>query len=71
MSRATQMMYFVGNRNETWTLEAVDWNTGHSAFHFPMGKRQKYNSLYSGTQIGPNGDLVTGTLTGLLRFSRE
>jgi hypothetical protein len=71
MSRATQTMYFIGNRNETWTLEGVNWNTGQSEFCLPLGKRQKFNSFYAGTQIGLDGDIISGSLTGLLRISSE
>ena len=68
MSRATQMIYFIGARNEVWTFEAVDWNTGRSAFFIPLGRRRKYNSYYAATQVGLNGEIVTATLTGTIRF---
>ncbi|NND95921.1 MAG: hypothetical protein HKN47_01175 [Pirellulaceae bacterium] len=71
MSRATMQMYFIGNRERTWTLEAVDWNSGASNFFLPLGNKQRFNSYFSGTQIGTSGDIVTGTFTGLLRISPE
>ena len=60
MSRATQLMYCIGARDEAWTLEALDWNTGESVFYVPLRHKLKFNSFYAGTQIGPNGDIVSG-----------
>ena len=71
MSRASQMIYCIGARDETWTLEALDWNTGESVFFIPISKKLKYNSYYAGTQIGPNGDIVSGAFSGTMRFRNE
>ncbi len=71
MSRATQLIYFVGARNEVWNLEAVDWNSGDNVFHIPLGREVKYNSYYAATEIGPNGEIVSGALTGLMRLSNQ
>ncbi len=68
MSRATQMIYFIGARHEVWNLEALDWNTGESIFHIPLGKQLKFNSYYAGTQIGARGEIVSGGFTRLMRF---
>jgi len=67
MSRVTNLAYCIGARDNTWTLEGVDWDTGESVFHKKTGFGPAYNSLYAATQIGDSGDIVTGTLAGMVR----
>ena len=67
-SAATGLMYCVGKRDDTWTIEAIDWVTGTPKFHVPMGtENARYNSSYAATEIGPDGSILTGTLTGIVR----
>ncbi len=68
MSAATGLAYCIGQRYGVWTLEALDWHTGASRFHRYLGIRPRYNSAYAGTEIGPSGEIVTGTLTGIVRI---
>jgi len=66
-SAATGLMYCVGKRDETWTIEAIDWAGGASAFSIPMGTENlHYNSSYAATEIGPDESILTGTLTGMV-----
>ncbi len=64
MSEATGLMYCIGQRDQVWTLEGIDWETGESAFHHLMAQEVKYNSYYAHTEIGPDKNIITGTLTG-------
>jgi len=66
MSSASGLMYCIGQRDTVWTLEAVDWETGASAFHFVLGDNFKYNSYYAGTEIGPDRNIINGAVYGVL-----
>jgi hypothetical protein len=70
MSEATGLMYFIGQREEHWTLEAVDWATGEDAFHCKLSKNSDQNSFYAATQIGLDQTIITGTYGGVLRFNK-
>ena len=71
-SSATGLMYCIGKRDSTWTLEAIDWLTGEPSFQVMLGsENQRYNSNYAATEIGPNGSILTGTLTGALWIHPE
>ena len=71
-SAATGLMYCVGKRGETWTVEAIDWRTGEPAFHVPLGDDNlRYNSTYAATEIGPDGSILTGTFTGAVWIRPE
>ena len=60
-------MYCVGKRADLWTIEGIDWVTGVPQFHVPTGTdNAAYNSSYAATEIGPDGSILTGTLTGVL-----
>ncbi|CDJ40273.1 hypothetical protein, conserved [Eimeria tenella] len=77
MSAKSQLMYGVGKRcplggeaaplRGMWTLEALDWWTGVSKFHYNIGAGPMSNSVYSATQIGPN-EIITGTAGGIVRI---
>lgn len=66
-SAATGLMYCMGKRGETWTIEAIDWATGEPRFHVETGTGLSYNSTYAATQVGPNGEIWSGTFGGLVR----
>ncbi|MCB1154852.1 hypothetical protein KDL45_14450, partial [bacterium] len=68
MSEGSGLFYCIGQRDAEWTLEAIDWETGASAFHHLLGPDIKYNSYYAGTQVGPHDNIVTGTFLGTLDF---
>jgi hypothetical protein len=48
VSRANELVYCIGRREKNFTLEAIDWKTGKSSFHYILGPEMKYfayNSL--------------------------
>lgn len=71
MSAATGLAYCIGQRAGVWTLEGIDWHSGESAFHYPLGILPINNSFYAATQIGANGDIVTGTFGGVVRIRQK
>lgn len=68
MSEETGLIYEIGQRNGTWTLEAVDWDSGESAFYYEIGDRARHNSGFAAIQVGPDGDLYYGTFFGMIRI---
>ena len=68
VSLGSNHVYFIGARDNEWTLEALDWNKGKSTFHYIIGG-QKYNSLYSGINIDDEGRIFYGTLWGFARLN--
>jgi hypothetical protein len=67
VSMGSNMVYLCGARNNQWTLEAIDWNTGKSAFHFILGGA-RFNSFYSQPQIDMDGRIMVSALYGALRI---
>ncbi|RYH18146.1 hypothetical protein EON65_27575 [archaeon] len=70
------ILYCLGKRRplvglDMYTIEALDWNTGKSLFHVDLSHSLLANSLYSATEIGTQGDIVMGTLAGLVRVSSK
>ena len=55
ISGPSNTIYCWGNRNREWTLEAVNWDTGESRFHYVLGKSHKYNVFGTPITIAPNG----------------
>jgi len=60
-------VYLVGARENRWTLEALDWQTGASRFHWIVGG-QRYNSLFAGTLLDEAGRAIWGTPWGKVRL---
>jgi hypothetical protein len=52
--------YLIGARNNQWTLEAMDWDSGESRFHYVIGG-QRFNVLFSGTLLDQDGRIHYGT----------
>lgn len=77
MSAKSHLMYGVGKRcplgggaaplRGMWTLEALNWWTGASKFHYNIGSGPMSNSVYAATQVGPN-EIITGTAGGIVRI---
>ena len=44
MSSASNLAYCIGARDNAWTLEAMDWDTGETVFHRQLGQGPKFNS---------------------------
>jgi hypothetical protein len=70
MSSQTNQIYYLGQHEEKWTIEGVDWTTGELSFRYPLENAVKYNSYYAAMEIGYDGDLVTGIVGGALRLGR-
>jgi hypothetical protein len=62
------LLYCIGRREGQFTMEAIDWNTGASAFHYVLGPSFRYYS-YNPVSIAPNGalDLMSWMGMGLVR----
>ncbi|NNE57568.1 MAG: hypothetical protein HKN36_05630 [Hellea sp.] len=67
VSTGSGQVYFIGARDNLWTLEAVDWLTGEPTFHYIIGG-QKYNSEFSGPAIDEKGRMFYGTMFGRARI---
>jgi len=68
MCAATNLIYGAGQREGTWTLEAIDWDTGESVFYYELGDRVRHNSGMSTVAIGPDSTIYYGTFLGLIRI---
>ncbi|WP_299002223.1 hypothetical protein [uncultured Shewanella sp.] len=68
MSVASNIAYCWGQRNSKWTLLGFDWDTGETVVEVPMGYGVRYNSTYAATQIADEGQMISGTLLGLVRL---
>ncbi len=67
VSLGSGLAYVAGARNDEWTLEALDWQTGESRFHYVVGD-QRYNSLFAGVLIDEAGRVMWGTIFGRVRL---
>ncbi len=67
-SYASGRVYLIGARGDRWTLEALAWSDGRSAFHSAIGG-QRYNPLFSGTLIDEAGRVHYGTPWGRVRLA--
>ena len=69
VSTGSNLVYTVGARNNEWTLEAIDWDTGASAFHYVTGS-YRYNTLFSGLFLDQEGRIIHTTAYGIVRYQR-
>ncbi len=67
VSTASNLVYTVGTRDGSWTLEGIDWETGESAFHWISGSN-RYNSVFSGINIDQDGRVIHTTAFGVVRY---
>jgi hypothetical protein len=67
VSLGTNQVYFIGARDNQWTLEALDWDTGESTFHYVIGG-QRFNSQYSSPIPDEYGGVMYGTTWGRARL---
>ena len=63
VSLGSRQVYFIGARNNEWTLEALNWDTGDETFHYIIGG-QKFNNQFSGPTIDEKGRIFYGTMWG-------
>jgi hypothetical protein len=67
VSLGANRAYLIGARDNRWTLEALDWDTGESDFHYVIGG-QRYNVLFAGTLLDEDGRVHYGTPWGRVRL---
>lgn len=67
VSTGSGQVYFMGARNNEWTLEAVNWLTGDPTFHYILGG-QKHNNMFSGPTIDEKGRVFVGSYFGRSRI---
>ncbi|MCP5057470.1 MAG: hypothetical protein GY937_12200 [bacterium] len=70
VSYPSDRVYLIGARDDRWTLEALEWQDGRSAFHTVIGG-QRYNPLFSGTEIDDAGRIHYGTPWGRVRIEPD
>ena len=68
VSRTSDLAFLIGARNSKWTLEAVEWQTGKSAYHSIIGD-ERYNPFFSGTLIDEAGRIHYGSPWGRVRLN--
>jgi hypothetical protein len=67
VSYPSDRVYLIGARENRWTLEALEWRDGRSAFHSVIGG-QRYNPFFSGTELDEAGRVHYGTPWGRVRL---
>jgi len=67
ISENSGMVYTIGARDGLWTMEAVNWFTGESEFHYYLGD-ERYNSCYSAVLLDDNGFVMYGTTFGKVKI---
>ena len=70
VSLGSRRLYLIGARENQWTLEALNWDTGAEDFHWIVGG-QRYNSLFAGTLLDQAGRILYGTPWGRVRLRPE
>jgi len=70
VSQGSDLVYTVGARDGSWTLEALRWSTGEEAFHHVLGG-SRYNTLGAGIILDQAGRLTFGTSFGKVRILDE
>lgn len=68
VSAGSNSVYLIGARDNQWTLEALNWTTGKSEFHYVIGG-QRYNVLFSGTLLDEAGRIHYGAPWGRVRLA--
>ena len=70
VSSNANLVYLIGARDNQFTLEAMNWDTGESCFHYVIGG-QRYNVMYAGTLIDEAGRIHYGTPWGRVRINHR
>ena len=66
VSQDADLVYTCGARDGRWTIEAVDWSTGASRFHWVMGG-SRFNTLGAGVMLDDEGRIMFGSVFGKTR----
>ncbi len=69
VAQESDLVYTCGVRGGQWTIEAANWTTGESAFHYVLGG-SKFNTLGAGVTIDDDGRLLFGSMYGKTRILR-
>ena len=69
VAQASDLVYTCGSRDGMWTIEAVNWTTGESVFHYVLGG-SKFNTLGAGVTVDDDGRILYGTMYGKVRILR-
>lgn len=69
VAEGSGIVYTCGARDGKWTIEAADWETGETLFHYVMGG-SKFNTIGAGVTIDEDGRLLFGTMYGKARILR-
>jgi hypothetical protein len=70
VSNGANMVYTVGARDGSWTMEGIDWTSGESVFHYTTAS-SRYNTQFSGVLLDQEGRLFHTTTHGILRYERR
>jgi hypothetical protein len=68
ISYGSNMIYTEGARDGQWTMEAVDWSTGESVFHYVVGE-PRFNSMFAPIVLDPDGGIMYGATWGRVRLA--
>ncbi len=69
VAQGSGLVYTCGARDGRWTIEAVDWTSGESRFHFVLGG-SRFNTLGAGVTVDDDGRLLFGNIFGKTRVLR-
>jgi hypothetical protein len=58
------LVYCVGMRDGNSTIEALDWESGESVFHYILGKSYRYTVMGGILDVAPNGEIECGCAGG-------
>lgn len=53
-----------------WVISGIDWTNGSKLFDIRSGYDIRFNSLYAAVQIGPKGEVVHGSMGGIVRVRK-
>ena len=70
VSKPNNTVYLIGARDNQWTLEALDWASGESRFHYVIGG-QRYNVIFAGTLLDDDGRIHYGGPWGRVRLNPQ
>ncbi len=68
VSYVDDRVFVIGARENRWTLEAIDWSDGRSAYHTVIGG-QRYNPLFAGVLLDEEARVHYGTPWGRVRLA--
>jgi len=69
VSNEANLVYTVGARDGEYTLEAIHWDTGESAFHYSTGS-SRHNTVFSGLFLDSEGRVIHSGFHGITRYER-